>query len=242
VTLNPDQFGEQGELWPRSEIDALDTAARRNTAESGLADPSAPQSRRGVKIRGEATRERYLDHMGNSKATREDLHEIEHSGPTVELGAPEEEDRGSAGWYNTREHTAKVSSVVQSTPDKERVTLYHELGHAVHIDKQNQLSGDLAVYERSERGRSLASPRLEGVADGYADRLFGSEIHSSYEVSSTFDDWSPEGRWSYSKTRRTTRREGMPSLASQVKETKGLNSRPVVPRGQMQLFPRSFDG
>jgi hypothetical protein len=236
MTLNADQFGEQGELWPRAEIDALDTAARRNTAERGVdSDEGALRlPRHKVRVYGEH-RERYLDHMAASKATRADLHEIEHIGPSVRFSYPDSSYLlGAVGDYSARSHLIKVGPRPDH-PVEEGQTLYHELGHAVHINRQVGLTEELRDVEQTERGGfQNQSPRLEGVADGYADRLSGGERLQSYRDSMAYRQWRPQGERAYEKARFDTKRGKMPALSDQVGQMRDAVKEPA-PQGR--LFP-----
>jgi hypothetical protein len=190
--IHPQQF-RQDSLWGESgALGAADRRVRENMARRITGADSDPD---------------FVEHMGRSKATRADLLTLEHINPTVMQGPPT-----GGGSYSP------VDNWVEYNPSWDRsdtrYSLYHELGHAIHIGGQAYGGSKYSAAHNPD-------PVQEGVADGFADRLSGSSPQS-YRSSIRYQDppvmpvqgskppstileggpqWGKEGRAAYEASR-----------------------------------------
>jgi hypothetical protein len=219
-------WGESG-AWLAADRQVRENMARRLTETKG-----APQ---------------FVRHMGESNATRADMLTLEHVNPRVEMG-----------WRAGGSYDA-LSNIVEygrsSEGSETRHSLYHELGHALHIGGQRFGGSKMSAAHNPD-------PVQEGVADGVADRMShgGPGGAWTYRDSDQYNDadggsypedtileggpnWGHEGRTAYEASRSLAASGQMPTAphwsyrsgtVSQLTETPGYAAT-VKPEHQQGL-------
>ena len=198
--VSPGQF-QQGRLFSEEHEAELDTGLRQNMGDR-LMD-ALPGDR------GDRTFRNRIPHAWKG-ATRADFHEMEHVAPTVNQ---------TPGDYRTPSYDIAGHTI--NMGDSESVsTLAHEMGHAVHIQgrgPQLQFESSFGIHAGPEM-RPIAE--LEGVADGYADRLTGHDKFPGYRGSPESREWGDEGQEVYESDRAATREGNMPPLTRYSEQAK----------------------
>lgn len=201
-------WGESG-AWLAADRQVRENMARRVTGAAG--DPG------------------FVEDMGRSNATRADMLALEHINPTVEP------TRGLGGSYDRYDNIVEYG--IGGDDADRRHTLYHELGHAIHIGGQRY------------GGTSYSSPHnpdpiQEGVADGVAHRMSKGGTGGVWTYRDSFEysdqtlgrDWMDRARRGEKSVPADTILAGGPNWGSEGRAAYEA-SRALAASGQMPHSP-----
>lgn len=191
---------QQGTMLHWGDIDRRNAGVRQN-----MARRMAPKMTDNLD-----DEDRFVKEMGQSRASRADMHEIEHVGPSVTWDHPSQVAMGSSeGMYWAEDNEIGLK------PRADADTLYHELGHALHMHSGKEHFRSAMLHRDGN-----ASAGLEGPADGFMDRLSPGTPASSYRDSHQYSGpWGEGGRKMYEETRASwAQPDGGQALSLQHKE------------------------
>jgi hypothetical protein len=191
---------QQGTLLHWADVATRDQGVRQN-----MARRMAPKMTENLD-----DSDRFVQEMGQSRASRADMHEIEHVGPSVTWDHPSPVAMGSSeGMYWAEDNEIGLK------PHADADTLYHELGHALHMHSGKEHFRSAMLHRDGN-----ASAGLEGPADGFMDRLSPTTPVSSYRDSHQYSGpWGEGGRKMYEETRASwAQPDGGQALSLQHKE------------------------
>lgn len=215
--INYDQFSVFGSPDEEAATIGRSTASYR----TGMAEDIMSKTAEG----GYGFPDTYQHVLERGNLNRGDLLALQHNPPSVVRDQPFV--HGRTGEYDPFDNVVTVQTPSE-TPERHAEdvnTMAHELGHHMHMSN---------AYQSGRMGRlggDEADPQLEGVADGFADRVTGHRSSPYEDIFADGDEYSPEEQASYTTSRKQ-------AAAGEWPSTYAGNSRTLPPRGPVS---RSHD-